>query len=142
MASQTVCFTVDTDEHQDILAWLAGHPEGRRSSAIRVAIRAVIQAEAEAGKPNVVDVHRAVIDLGDKLASNEVSLADVLQAISGLGEKLENSHRDLADVRQAVARLDGKLARGVMVRGGDDDAGDENNVPPEIFAKLDNLGLD
>jgi hypothetical protein len=140
MASQTVCFTVDTNEGQDILTWLEERPEGRRSSAIRVAIRAAIQAEAEAGKPSVVDVHQAVIDLGNKLTSNEVSLADVLQAVTDLGAKLEGSQRDLAEVRQAVGNLDRKLAHGVTLR--DDDADNEKDVPPEVFDALDGLGLD
>jgi len=140
MTSRTVCFTVDTDEHQDILDWLDEQSEGRRSSAIRMAIRAAIQVQAEADKPSVVDVHQAVIELGNKLVSNEVSLADVLQAVTDLGTKLEGSQKDLAEVRQAVVNLDRKLAHGVTLRG--DDADNEKDVPPEVFDALDGLGLD
>jgi hypothetical protein len=93
MATVTVSFTVDEQCDRDLMAWLEAQPVGRRSAAIRAAIRAQVSP----------------------------------------------SRVDLTDVYQAVVALDRKLARGVRLTG--EDAGEEEETPPDVLATLDNLGL-
>jgi len=64
MTTVTVCFTVDSDRDRDLVRWLDRLPKGKRSEAIRQALR-------------------------DGLAPTGVTLGDVYQVVKALERKLD-----------------------------------------------------
>jgi hypothetical protein len=64
MATVTVSFTLDDQEDHDILVWLSRTEQRRKSSAIRVALRAYVGKEV-----TLADVYQAVVELDRRLTS-------------------------------------------------------------------------
>ena len=92
MATLTVSFTVDEQSDRDLIAWLQAQPAGRRSAAIRAAIRAQISPSGV----DLADVYQAVLALDRKLArgvrltgedagAGEKAPPDVLATLDNLG---------------------------------------------------------
>jgi hypothetical protein len=94
MAKITVSFAVDSDKDGDLVRWLDGVPRGKRSEAIREALRAHLGR----GGVTLADVYQAVKALERKVGSGVVVTStdlpgqgepdappDVLAALDSLG---------------------------------------------------------
>ncbi|MBC7228671.1 MAG: hypothetical protein H5T61_15800 [Thermoflexales bacterium] len=88
-------FTLDTEEHRDILAWLDAQPN--QSEAIRQAIREHIRR----GGVTLADVYQAVRDLERRIGGGGVVAAGPSDPASDEPEEPP----DLAAALDALARL-------------------------------------
>ena len=93
MAKIVVSFAVDSDDDRDLVRWLDGLPNRKRSEAIREALRSHLGR----GGVTIGDVYQAVQELGRKLQAGTVvgcaspsaeewdEPADIAAALDGLG---------------------------------------------------------
>jgi len=91
--SWIVPFCVDKEKDPDIARWLEGQPEGKRSEAIRAAIRLAIGQSL-----TIADIYHAVSELQDKLAHGVVT-------IQADGEQAPDSDPNLEIVKDALDGL-------------------------------------
>jgi hypothetical protein len=73
MAKITVSFAVDSDKDGDLVRWLDGVPKGKRSEAIREALRAHLGR----GGVTLADVYQAVKALERKIGTGAVVAGDL-----------------------------------------------------------------
>ena len=106
MTTVTVRFALDDYQDRDLLRWLDGLPKGRKSEAIREALRSHISAHTPI---TLGDVYQAVRELERTLQGGAFVAAGTVQEDGDAPDDAQGIEGD--EPEAAAANLDGLLDR-------------------------------